>query len=70
MTNIITKKYTHLTEKERELLAHYIYKGYAIRKIARMLGRSPATISREIKRNGGVRVYNEDNVICKAKERW
>lgn len=43
--------YTHLTLTERECLQELHEKGYSIRKIARILGRSPSTISRELKRN-------------------
>lgn len=43
--------YTHLTLIERESLQELHEKGYSIRKIAKILGRSPSTISRELKRN-------------------
>uniref|UniRef100_UPI0038B2B832 helix-turn-helix domain-containing protein n=1 Tax=Furfurilactobacillus entadae TaxID=2922307 RepID=UPI0038B2B832 len=42
--------YCHLTIRERELI--YLYQGlhFSIRRIAKALKRSPATISRELKR--------------------
>jgi len=43
--------YTHLTLIERECLQEFYEKGYSIRKIAKILERSPSTISRELKRN-------------------
>lgn len=53
----ITKKeqtmshYKHLSIEERESLYLYLNCGKSIRKIAKELGRSPSTISREIARN-------------------
>lgn len=43
--------YTHLTLKERKYLQELLSDGKKIREIARILERSPSTISREIKRN-------------------
>jgi IS30 family transposase len=43
--------YQHLTEEERVLIAHYRHRRYSLRAIARILRRSPSTISREIRRN-------------------
>ena len=45
------KSYTHFTLTERECLSEKIKEGKGIREIAREMGRSPSTISREIKRN-------------------
>lgn len=42
-----------LTMQEREEISRGLATGCSIRAIARELGRSPSTISREIKRNGG-----------------
>lgn len=44
-------KYKHLSFKERSIIGYLKHKRYSISKIARELGRSPSTISREIKRN-------------------
>ncbi len=43
--------YTHLTIDEREKAMLFLSQGLSFRKIAKLLGRSPSTISREIKRN-------------------
>ena len=50
--NINTKKrrFTHLTEVERGQIAAYLDEGLSLREIARRMGRSPSTISREKKR--------------------
>lgn len=47
----------HLTLKEREEIRVGLSTHISIRGIARMLGRSPSTISREIHRNRGRRNY-------------
>jgi len=44
--------YTHLTPHERYVISHLKVAKFSLREIARRLGRSHATISREIKRNG------------------
>lgn len=43
--------YHHLTMSERESLMLFHEQGKSIREIARQLGRSPSTISRELRRN-------------------
>ena len=43
--------YTHLTLSEREYLELKLKEGKSLRWIASSLGRSPSTISREVKRN-------------------
>ena len=43
--------YHHLTIEERACLRKYYNEGLSFRKIAKLLGRSPSTISREIARN-------------------
>lgn len=43
--------YTHLTSEERDLLAVWRGQGFSGRTIAQQLSRSPATISRELRRN-------------------
>lgn len=50
--------YTHLTLEERICLDELLKKGLRIRAIARILGRAPSTISREIKRNKSKKGYN------------
>ena len=43
--------YTHLTIEERCCLREYYLKGYSYRKIAKLIGRSVSTVSRELRRN-------------------
>lgn len=43
--------YKHLTIEERSCIRKYYVDGLSYRKIAKLLGRSPSTISREINRN-------------------
>lgn len=43
--------YTHLTIEERACLRKYYMEGLSFRKIAKLMNRSPSTISREIGRN-------------------
>ena len=45
------KSYTHFTLNERKYLQESLEKGESLRKIAKALGRSPSTVSREVKRN-------------------
>lgn len=45
----------YLTFTERENIALALAKGHTIRAIARQLGRSPSTISREVRRNAATR---------------
>ena len=47
--------YTHLTPMERGQLQAFVSQGLSQRAIARQLGRSPSTVSRELARNGPVR---------------
>ena len=43
--------YTHFTLDERKFLQQLLSEGYSLRKIASFLGRSPSSVSREVKRN-------------------
>lgn len=47
----------HLSVQEREEISRGLVAGASVRSIARQLGRSPSTISREIARNGGAQQY-------------
>ncbi len=46
------KRYSHLTVTERERLSKMFYQGRSLNQIAKALGRSRSSISRELKRNG------------------
>ena len=43
--------YIHFTLSERECLQEFLSQGKSFREIAKLMGRSPSTISREVKRN-------------------
>ncbi|MBE0407610.1 helix-turn-helix domain-containing protein, partial [Psychrobacter sp. FME6] len=61
--------YTHLSLGERYQI--YALKGakHSIKFIARALNRSPSTISRELRRNKGLRGYRAKNANNKACDR-
>jgi IS30 family transposase len=48
---------SHLSASEREEISRGLMAGHSIRALARQLGRSPSTVSREIERNGGRDAY-------------
>lgn len=61
--------YTHLTKEERYQIRAMLSAEYTQRDIARELGRSPSTISREIRRNRGQRGYRPKQAHELAEER-
>lgn len=50
--------YKHFTLEERKYLQKLLEEGESIRSIARSLGRSPSSVSREIKRNKSTKGYH------------
>jgi transposase, IS30 family len=46
-----TRSYRHLTAEEREILSLGLAHGHSLRAMARILGRPPSTLSREVLRN-------------------
>ncbi|SDP53087.1 Helix-turn-helix domain-containing protein, partial [Rhodoferax sp. OV413] len=56
MTKVL--HYQQLQSDERIALGQYREQGFGIRAIARLLHRSPSTVSREIERNAPVAVYS------------
>jgi len=54
---------------EREGISRGIAAGWSIRQIAQNLGRSPSTVSREIRRNGGLSAYRASWADRRAWER-
>ena len=58
-----------LTLSEREEISRSLVKGHTIRAIADLLGRAPSTISREIKRNGGMSRYRASKADQAAWDR-
>lgn len=61
--------YTHLTEGERYQIYALHRQGALQKEIAEQLGRAPATISRELRRNRGKRGYRAKQAQRKAGER-
>jgi len=55
--------------EEREEISRGIAAGRTIRRVAQVLGRSPSTVSREIKRNGGCSAYRASGADRRAWER-
>lgn len=56
-----------LTLSEREEISRSVVAGYSVRSIARQLGRSPSTVSRELNRNGGREDYRAS---CSDQAAW
>jgi IS30 family transposase len=52
------RKYQHLSYEERSTIALGLQQGMSVRAIARALGRSPSTISRERRRNAPAAAYS------------
>ena len=42
---------SHITQEERDRIAELTHRGFEQMEIARQIGRNPATIARELKRN-------------------
>ena len=58
-----------LSLAEREEISRGIVAGQSIRGMARALGRSPSTVSRELRRNGGRQHYRANRADRAAWER-
>ncbi len=58
-----------LTLSEREEISRSIVHGQSIRSIAKRLGRSPSTVSRELARNGGRETYRANTADQAAWDR-
>lgn len=61
--------YTQLTQEERYQIGAFLSSGATQAEIARKLNRSPSTISREVKRNTGLRGYRPQQAQRLAQER-
>lgn len=55
--HLVKRRTEHLSFEEREEISRHLALGSSIRAIARLLCRAPSTISREVRRHGGVRRY-------------
>lgn len=64
--------YIHFTHDERICLHQLLKEGLGVREIARRLGRSPSTISREIKRNSSSKGYHHRRAqiltVCRRRQ--
>jgi IS30 family transposase len=58
-----------LSPGEREEISRGLATGHSVRRISRALGRAPSTVSREIRRNGGVGRYRAAVADDRAWER-
>jgi len=58
-----------LTLAEREEISRGVVAGHSIRSIAVSLGRAPSTVSRELNRNGGRRLYRANKADQAAWDR-
>jgi IS30 family transposase len=58
-----------LTLAEREEISRAVVAGHSIRAIAVALGRAPSTVSREVKRNGGLDRYRANQADQRAWDR-
>lgn len=62
-------KYKLVSKEERHTIYHLRKRGLSKRQIAKQLGRSPSTITREINRNSGKKGYRHKQAQNKAVER-
>ena len=63
-------KYKHLTRDERCQLAILMKSGQTQKEIAKLMSRSPSTISRELQRNRGQRGYRPKQAHARSVSRW
>ena len=63
------KSYTQLTQEERYQIEALMKAGHGLSEIARILARSKSTISREVRRNKGLRGYRPKQAHRLAQER-
>ena len=61
------RRYTRLTDQERESISRGLAQHKSIRQLAKELNRSPSTISREIRRNRGRTSYRAFSASRRAK---
>jgi IS30 family transposase len=63
------KSYTHLTQEERYQIYVLMKAGHRKQQVAVLLGRSPSTIGRELRRNRGQRGYRPKQAQAMAEQR-
>ena len=59
----------HLSMEEREVIMIQLHLGYSLRHIAAQLGRTPSTVSRELRRNGAAGGYRAHRAHGQAMAR-
>jgi len=64
-----TKTYRHLCRAEREVIGRMMQEGKSQAEVARTLGKSQSTISRELKRNSSSWGYYPDQAERRARKR-
>lgn len=61
------KQYNQLTLKERREIEKGLDRGDPFRAIARLIGRQPSTVSREVRENRHVRAFNGRKAACRDR---
>ena len=61
------KGYRQLTLKERKEIEDGLNRGDSFRAIARLIGRSPSTVSREVRENRHVRAFRPRKGACRDR---
>ena len=61
------KGYKQLTLKERKEIEDGLNRGDSLRAIARLIGRSPSTVSREVRENRHVRAFRPRRGACRDR---
>ena len=61
------KGYRQLTLKERKEIEDGLNRGDSFRAIARLIGRSPSTVSREVRENRHVRAFRPRRGACRDR---
>jgi IS30 family transposase len=72
ITLLSPKKYSQLSREERSIIASMYDHGSLASSIAEELGRSPSTITRELKRNqvSGMYVSKKADMKCYQRRYW
>lgn len=61
------KAYKQLTLRERKEIEEGLGRGDSFRAIARLIGRSPSTVSREVRENRHVRAFKSRKSACRDR---
>ena len=61
------KHYNQLTLKERKEIEEGLTRGDSFREIARLIGRQPSTVSREVRENRHVRAFKGRKAACRSR---